>query len=166
MTHETKQPSMSPDTLRLFEKKWEGNLLNLYQDAYPAAVERVATALRPRFESGELRGSIDADFEKPNGEMRRGRDPLTKIADECARRYIKTPLRALAVLEFSRYSSALDPGQGEEWHWNRAGAGTCLLGAAVDAMAKDVLRFARERGWSKPLRGEHPIFNRSTRRAA
>jgi hypothetical protein len=132
----------------------EGNLLNVYADVYPRAVEAVATALRKRFESGELRGWIDADAELKGTTLA----PLWRLERECGRKYIKTPIRALGVLRFSPHADA------NRWRWDEFKG--CLLSAAEEAMARDVLHFARTRGWSKPQRGEELTFKRSTRRAA
>ncbi len=160
--HDTRSISTKTSTtitapqVRLFERQIEGNLLNPYADVYPAAVERVAIALRPRFESGELRGWTGEDFEgKP-----RALDPLSRIENECRRRYIKNPLRALAIILHSPSTEAGD------WRWERVDAGVSLLAAAESAMAKDVLQLARERGWTKPRRGERPAFERRARRAS
>lgn len=144
----------------------ERNLLAVYEEIYPRAVEAVATALRARFESGELRGWIEGDADLP----KRKTPPFWKLQRECVRRFISTPVRALGVLACSE-STHLVGETGyplvEAWPWDQAG-GTCLLGAAEAAMAYDVLRFARERGWSKPQKGEERMLTRKpqARRAA
>lgn len=138
----------------------ERNLLRLYEDAYPRAVELVATALRGRFEAGELRGWIEGEDDR-DGVAKVPMPPLWRLEKECARRFIKTPLRALAVVQFSPNAGVECP-----WSWDKADGGEFLLGAAETAMAWDVLHFARAHGWSKPRRGEYPPFKRSTRRAA
>jgi hypothetical protein len=57
----------------------EGNLLRVYETVYPRAVEAVATALRPRFESGELRGWLSGDGD-------RRVKPSWRIERECRRK--------------------------------------------------------------------------------
>jgi hypothetical protein len=140
----------------------ERNLLAVYEVFYPAAVEKVATALRPRFESGELRGWISGDADRYSG---RRLDPLTKIEFECERRWVTTPVRALGALAMSPNKTGTSA---DEWVWNATDLSCTLRGAASIAMARDVLAFARERGWSKPQKGEEPAFKaqRQARRAA
>jgi hypothetical protein len=53
--------------------------------AYPAEVERVAEALRPELEAGELRGWQDGDGDLPPGEA-----PYHRLEDEVALRYVAT----------------------------------------------------------------------------
>jgi hypothetical protein len=149
------------------EAEIERNLLRVYEVIYPAAVRAVATALRPRFESGELRGWVSGDGDLP----KRQRPPFWKLESECVRRFITSPVRALGVLACSpsvRTADADGFALVEPWHWDAAGSGTCLLGAAEAAMAYDVLRFARECGWSRPRRGEERMLTKKpqARRAA
>jgi hypothetical protein len=135
----------------------EANLLRPYEILYPRAVEAVATALRSRFESGEFRGWKDGDLD----EFTYTRRPWHRLERECARRFITTPARALGVLACSP-SAGVD----EAWRWTwREVSEVSLLGAAETAMAIDVLHFARERGWSKPQKGEVPTARRARRAA-
>lgn len=126
----------------------EANLLGPYEILYPRAVEAVATALRKRFEAGELRGWVDGDADRYTG---RRLDPQTKIENECARRWIKTPVRALGVLATSSNRQGTEA---DEWVWNSTDLACTLQGAACIAMALDVLQYARKQGWSRPQKGE------------
>jgi hypothetical protein len=137
----------------------EGNLLRVYEIVYPRAVEAVATALRPRFESGELRGWIDRlDTELPA----RRRDPQSKIVDECMRRFVTSPVRALAILLYSRNVEESEAGQ---WQWD-AQASVPLRAAGAEAMALDVLAYARAQGWATRRRGEVAAHATMIERAA
>jgi hypothetical protein len=128
-------------------KTRERDLLQPYEDLYPRAVERIAVALRPRFESGELRGWRDGDGEL--GIHVPGEPPSFKIEDECARRWVTTPVRAIAVLSISPNAETVTT-----WEFKGSGGGQPLRGAAVETMALDVIAFARAQGWTKRQRGE------------
>lgn len=130
--------------MQLFKSKGEAtiesNMLKIYEILYPQAVEAVATSLRARLESGELRGWRNEDEELPPRRL----PPLFRLERECGRRYVTTPVRALGVLACSPSAQSKDR---EAWRWDLAD-GFPLRSAAVGAMAQDVLRLARARGWS------------------
>jgi hypothetical protein len=126
--------------------------------AYIGAVELVAEILRPRFESGELRGFTDDDCERCGKDRSSWTPPLWRIEAVCTRLFIRSPEVALFVLRMASKASSAS------WDWRRAD-GNCLLGCAEARMAADVLQLARVRGWSKPQPGEEPAPRR-TRSAA
>jgi hypothetical protein len=156
--------------MQLFESKdaatMERNLLRVYEIVYPRAVEMVATALRERFEAGELRGWMDEDTERCSADVVAGRSrgynpPFWRIEDECRRRFVTTPVRALGVIESSPNTKTASA---HGWDFNDPQPEP-LRHVAASAMAFDVLHLARTKGWSKPLKGEEPAF-KPARKAA
>ncbi len=150
---------------------WNGREAKMAENAvrngaeiiYRAAVERIATALEPKFRSGELRGWIDSDDVKMDEEeKRRGFEPpLWRLEDECARR-LRSTEEAFAVLLNAPFA-----GQGwTEYEQNyplraRRSDKERILhaearGKAGVALARDVLLIARTRGWYRATRGEEP----------
>jgi hypothetical protein len=112
---------------------------------YQGAVQRIATALRPRFESGELRGWIEGDERI----ARRGNPPTWKIERECTRRFIRS-IREAGIVLLAAPDDTLAPAAND---FDRPEH------VATTAMAQDVLRYARAQGWTKPRPGEagaHP----------
>lgn len=110
---------------------------------YQRQIEVLALELRPKFESGELRGYVDEDSE----DGRHGASsPRFKLERMALRRLVKTDASAYAILAVSPSEPMVD-------------GGTTLAdirGAAGEAAALDLLRLARSRGWSKPANGETP----------
>lgn len=114
---------------------------------YRTEVERVATELRPRFESGELRGWRSNEMDRMDARMdalAAGATPdayvppLWRVEEEAGQRFVRSSMaRAYVVLLVSPSEpetfdpSSMDP---------RYHAGT--------AMAHDVIRYAREQGWT------------------
>ncbi len=145
-----------------------------FAGTYHRAVECVASVLRPRFESGELRGWIeDYDSERCSPwNVKKGKDgeperdaaglavlvrretlwipPMWRIERACTRLFITSPNAALNVLQSA---SALGRSKAP-FRWRGRPRSTSLLGSAEAAMAVDVLAYARARGWSKPKPGE------------
>lgn len=118
---------------------------------YEAAVARVANRLRARFESGELRGWMPGDGETRNGRMVNGKPPMWKIEDQCERLFLKSireVAMALLVMDGPGFEEAMHDFERPEH-------------IAAPTMALDVLHFARQQGWSKPLKGETPKFIRT-----
>lgn len=118
------------------------------RDTYARAVEAVATVLRPRFESGELRGWVGSDGDRLMEEKAQGRKwapPLWRVERACGQLFIRTPEAAIFVLRCaSRAAKAADP-----WNW-RAHGEASLLDAAETAMSRDVLAYAKRQGWTRP----------------
>jgi hypothetical protein len=111
---------------------------------YRKAVERIARALRRRFESGELRANTDDDY------ARSARDPsfvcpMWKLEEECERRFIGSQESALLVHAGSPRRRGV-----ERFDWRGKEGGPSLLGSAAIAMALDVLAFAKGKGWTEP----------------
>ena len=128
---------------------------DVLRDAYRAALERFAATLRPRFESGELRGYRDGD-------------------DEDGRRSPFWTVEALAAAHFGvELTCTPDPAgdcellSGDEPaahlilavspHAASTGEGAVHVCAhAMQAVAWDVVSYAREQGWYVPDQGEYP----------
>jgi hypothetical protein len=110
------------------------------REDYERAVKAVATKLRRQFETGKYRGWRDGDSEVEIEEIKRL--PFFRLERAVGCLWITSPIRAMAVLEFSR-------ADGEGWSWDKAG-GPCLLGAAESNMAFDVLAYVTARGWYTP----------------
>lgn len=150
----------------------EQALVEQFRPRYRTLVQRVAEPLRRRFESGEFRGWLDEDDERMDS-VRGGRSgrydpryqaPLLRLEAEVARRLFGVPeqelgdlesaparrLAALVLLVSVNAAGEFVSSDTPEWQ-------------AAEAMALDVLEYARELGWSKPKSGELP---RPTRRAA
>jgi hypothetical protein len=141
---------------------------------YQGEVARVALELRPRFESGELHGWREEDTERMEAEGGSYRasyvPPPWRVEEECGRRFVRASVsRAYVVLLVS-------PSEPET-----AGVGwTDHRYHAANAMAWDVIRYARAQGWTtmtsdefspgadyKPRRGPRPEgFHGYGRRAA
>lgn len=119
-------------------------LAALVRAAYQAELERLALKLRPRFESGELRGYIDEDFE-----------PFRRIENACAAHFglkvteTKTGYdgdTTTAALVLAASPLLADHLWGDGcWH---------IANLAESVAAWDLLFLARARGWSKPMKGE------------
>jgi hypothetical protein len=116
---------------------------------YRKAVERIARALRRRFESGELRANTDEDY------ARSARDPsvvlpMWKIEEECEKRFIVTQEAALLVHSASPRRRGV-----ERFDWRGKEGGPSLQGSAAMAMALDVLAYAKGKGWTErqPIAG-------------
>jgi hypothetical protein len=105
--------------------------------AYRTEIARLATELRPRFESGELRGFVDEnDFD--------GWKPLLNL---CWSHFRTTAEIALVG--------------SVTWWWSSAVWGGGVIDWAAYAAAADVLNYARRKGWSKRRRGESPPSRRA-----
>jgi len=128
------------------------SLSSMVRVAYMAEVERLAIKLRPRFESGELRGFADVDEADLTS-------PLFKLEKLCRAhfgiRVTETKQRDGSILmdadDFTVHLVlAASPSQDETWDpgWNHPAHW------AAAAAALDVLRFARANGWSRPVKGE------------
>lgn len=116
---------------------------------YAGAVGFLAEFLRPRFESGELRGFIDADDQRPAG----WDAPMHRVERACERHFIRSPEAALLVLTCAGKT------KGHQWSWNQVSSHS-MRGAASARMAADVLDLARARGWSRPQPMEDPAPRR------
>ena len=131
-----------------------GMLERLRQD-YARRVEALAERLRPRFESGELHGFREYDGDRMDRAWceRRGepfdpeyRPPAWRIEEE---------VRAADVVDFPTAYLVLACSPSEEL----MDGGTALSdveGVASMAMAYDVIRVARRRGWYAPTPDEEP----------
>ncbi len=134
-----------------------------YARTYAAAVRSIAIVLRPRFESGELRGWADGDGDRIGQGKRRWTPPMWRVEAACGRFFVRSQGAAMVVLQYaSRRALQVDP-----FYWKDPGGGVSLYGAAVTAMAYDVVLYARARGWSRPIPTEEsPPARASTGRAA
>jgi hypothetical protein len=114
--------------------------VDAFRTYYQGEVARVALELRPRFESGELRGFRDEDSETMEAEGPDGSyvPPPWRVEEECGRRFVRASVaRAYAVLLVS-------PSEPET-----SGAGwTDPRYHAAQAMSWDVIRYARAQGWT------------------
>lgn len=106
------------------------------RDWYGTAVARMAAELRPRFESGELREWREGDHEAYYNKGR-GEPPFIRIENECRRRFVGE-LGQLAHLVL-----AVSPSTRKTYDSAQADP----VFAADDAMALDVLEYARAQGW-------------------
>ncbi len=141
---------------------------------YRAVLDRVATTLRPGFESGEYRGWNDDDSDRMDTAHRRHDPdyvpPEWRLEKECARQ-IADPKTAMTVLVCSLHA----PYGWHTYEMNhdlREQAGVVdgrydpvdvarvfhaeLCGKAGVAMARDVLEIALERKWYMPDPSERP----------
>lgn len=133
-----------------------GEAINAIRAWYEAAMAAVATELRPRFESGELHGwrEGDADRTKPGGTYV---PPLWLVERTCGRIFIGESLeRAYMVLLVSPSEpETFDAGTTDERYH------------AAEAMAHDVIRYARAQGWYSPTADEeHPAAEPAGRRSS
>ena len=135
--------------------KTGGGYLIGHEITYRAAVEAVATILRPRFESGELRGWRDSDGDKCGPllpKRKQVRPPYWRIGDACRDLFIRSETAAFVVLTWA------SPTGKREAEWFDVMGKNCRLPscaldtAAGEAMAHDVLAFARRRGWLRTTR--------------
>ncbi len=120
------------------------------QTIYREAVEGIATVLRPRFESGELRGWLDED----TGGRKKDNPPIWRVESACERYFIRSAEAAVMVV---RAASRVARANAVPWKWNDDGGGFGLRTGASSLMAIDVLLEARRQGWSKPRPGETPV---------
>jgi hypothetical protein len=132
--------------------------------AYADVVKAVATLLRPRFESGELRGLTNDDAERTSPlAKRKFVPPLWRIEKECSRLFIRSPEAALLVLRFG--SSRANGGGGLTWTWDEVSY-CSLSGVAAGIMARDVVVYARSKRWYTPAADEDPAPTRAELRNA
>lgn len=131
----------------------QDQVVALLRPAYLAELERLALSLRPRFESGELRGFTDEDAEREVRE-KGWQAPAWKLEEACARwfgldergqeRDLDAACRAADLIRQvapgDAYTEADQP----------------PLGQAVIAIACDVVAIARARNWYKPTADECP----------
>lgn len=127
-------------------------VLEQLRAAYLAEVTRFAETLRPRFESGDLRGYTDEDSEHEN-ERDDYKAPLFHLEDLCDEAF------RLDVDRFGEeaYRNAylirsVSPGDA---HTEDAQP---IAGQAGIAVAFDVLAVAQARGWYIPAEGEDPTI--------
>lgn len=121
---------------------------------YKESVEIVAETLRPRFESGELRDFTDKDDARlarqvlDTNKARRWIPPVWRVERACQRLFIRSPEAAVLVFRCAPPSSRV-----ESWDYE---ADDSLRNAAGAAMARDVLKLARSRGWTPRQRARTP----------
>lgn len=112
---------------------------------HQGAVVAVANVLRPRFESGELHGWREVDtnaMENPDTAETYVPAPWA-VAQECGRLFLRTSVRrAFAIL----LCSPSEPESRGDWTDPRK--------YAAEAMAFDVIRYARRQGWTTMEEGE------------
>jgi hypothetical protein len=139
-------------------------LIPALRAAYAAELERFAERLRPRFESGELRGFTDDDMEREFGD-RSWVAPLWKLEKLCAAHFGLE----VATTEVDDCSTTYE-GDAEAAHLvllaspSRAETADCYYHEchhASAAVTADVLRIARERGWYRPTQDEAVEFGRN-----
>jgi hypothetical protein len=134
-------------TLESWEAAVKGAHVPAFRAAYVAEVERFAETLRPRFESGELRGFTDEDLEH-EGEDREWKAPQWVLADLCVEHFKiedMDPITVRLLVEASPHGEATSQ---EDWHedcdWFRV------------ACCWDVLAVAQARGMYVPSADEEP----------
>ncbi len=135
--------------------------LGVLRDAYLAEVEQVAEQLRPRFESGELRGYVDADAD--DGDYG-GTSPKFKLEDLVrahfgleVRELHDIPKKGIITLEGDEptahgilaVSSFTVETEDEGWYH--------VADHAVCAAAWDVVALARRRRWYRPAPDEEAL---------
>ncbi len=144
-------------------------VLEQLRAAYMAEVQRFAETLRPRFESGELRGYTDEDGERDererrtrftlSGKPRRGawRPPLELLEDLCEAHFglevnaAETDAAAQEVFQRAYLIRSVSPSDALLTEDVQP-----IAGQAVVAVTGDVLAIARARGWYKPTADEAP----------
>ncbi len=117
--------------------------------AYLAEVERFAETLRPRFESGELRGITDAEFEAG------GDSPLFRLEALCGRHFGLESKDGELVETHETFQTAylirsVSPGE------VATEDAQPVVGQAIIALTHHVLALAKARGWWHPQPGEMP----------
>jgi hypothetical protein len=111
---------------------------------YVAAVAAVAAELRPRFESGELHGWREEDSRGMDDDRKGFAPSPWRVEGECGERFVRGSMqRAYLVL-------AVSPSEVETFD----GACADPRYHAAQAMAWDVIRFARAQGWTALAQGE------------
>lgn len=113
--------------------------------AYLAEVARFAEELRPRFTSGEVRGFLEEDGDSTG--------PADALRYLCGRHFAMKDMaweEMHAVLAVSPSAEEVDDAWCEPWHHLR------------EAVAYDVIRIARARGWYAPASDEEPADDRVT----
>lgn len=134
-------------------------------DDYQATIGRAAEELRPRFESGELHGFRDYDDDRQDPEWceQHGvphnpdlRDSLFALEDAVAE-------KVLGFVPESHGDWEEKPARRAAWVLMHSpstphafGGADTLIGMAMDAMARDVLRIARQRRWYVATSDECP----------
>jgi hypothetical protein len=137
--------------------KQRGGYLAGSERTYGAAVEAVATILRPRFESGELVpwGPNDDRWEEttpPRTPRAWAAIPNNRIAEACRELFITAPTAAFVVLTWGsrpalRAAEWFDVFE-EDCRPPLAGLRT----VAGEVMGHDVSGFARRKGWLRATR--------------
>lgn len=132
---------------------WQGreSVLSALRAAYRAEVERIASDLRPRFESGELHGwhfyDDDDGKDLDAGQADDYRDhPVHVLAKEIGAAHVPDFATAYLVLACSQAEDQSIPGDTEL---------EAARYAAADCITVDVYRHARAHGWWRPRRGEY-----------
>jgi hypothetical protein len=136
-----------------------GGYLIGHEITYRFAVEAVATILRPRFESGELVpwSPNDARWEKATAGSRAeyAAIPNNQVEAACRDLFITSETAAFVVLTWAS-PAARRAGEWFDVMGEDCRLPSCALDtSAKEAMAHDVIAYARRKGWL-----------RSTRRAA
>ncbi len=122
MTKRTRAPAFSGTVPPLLRRMYEGD------------VARLAHELRGGFVSGKFRGWREKDGKTPWLVS-----PLSRLEREIGRRYIGTSLGTAYLI------LAISPSEPESWDEGT----TDPRYHAAEAMAYDVLRYARAAGWVK-----------------
>lgn len=138
---------------------------------YLARVEAFAEELRPRFQAGELRGFTIGDSDRADARVEAftAAHPEATVEEVLAyRNRVEPPLFVLEELCAARFlpASLGWDAQHEEAHLIRACSpsepltedGQPNIGQAATAVAYDVLRVARTRGWYAPDASEEPVL--------
>lgn len=122
-----------------------GDALEPFREKYRRRLERIAVELRPRFVSGELHGFNDAD-ERADQADRGHQASILRLEQELEERHVQSCADAYLILACSASEELVDGGRPL----------TDVQAAAAEAMALDLLRIARRRGWYRPDMSEEP----------
>ncbi len=155
----------------MLNETWNGTMaavLEQLRAAYMAEVQRFAETLRPRFESGELRGYTDDDGvrdmrERP-GKPRPGawRAPLFRLEDLCEQHFgldVDAPETDAAAQEVFRRAYLIRSVSPSDALLTEDAQP--IAGQATIAVAGDVLAIARARGWYEPTVDEDPSLEKT-----
>ncbi len=142
-------------TKKMAKTAWQATCartLDELRRAYFAEVERFAETLRPRFESGELRGMTDEEFEAKGGYER---SPLHRLEGLCGRHFGLESKDGKPAETYEAFQTAYlirSVSTGEV----ATEDAQPVVGQAITAITHDVLALAKAGGWWRPRPGEMP----------
>lgn len=125
-----------------------GSPVDQMRAAYLRRLEELVLEFKPKFDSGELHGYDDADLaaDERARALGEGHQPPFWALEEEIEALVGSDVEAYFILAVSRSERLVDGGIPFE----------NAKYAAASAVALDVLRIARERGWYELTPGEEP----------